>query len=131
MNNVKVIRLSQRLFADERGWAFFPFQDFTGQTPDCDLTSLHVVRTEPGHVRGNHRHPETDEWLHLFGARALVCWEEDGCQGEALLDGDDYLLHIPAGVAHAVKNIGDGPLFLVAFRDKAVAPPHTEPADVI
>lgn len=128
MDKVRIYTLEDRFFADERGWAFFPFQgDLEQPARGCHLASLHIVRTEPGGVRGNHRHAETAEWLHIFGGSGRFYWEEDGRTRSLDLSRDNQLIYVPAGVAHTIRCTGPGPLYLVAFRENPTQGPHTEP----
>lgn len=132
MTRVRIVSLDDHVYTDKRGWAFFPFTAETDPRPAaCDPVSLHVVQTEPGGVRGNHRHPHAAEWLHVFGGAARLYWEENGTIVEERLEAAGHLVYIPAGVAHAVRNPGPGPLYLVAFRDQAGPEPHTVPSRIV
>jgi len=131
LNRVGIYPVQKGLYADERGWAAFPFQAGLERTPlGIDLSSLHAVMTEPGGVRGNHRHPESAEWLYVHGGVFDLYWEEDGRPCSASLQGP-HLIHVPADTAHTLRNTGPAPLFLVAFRETAVGEPHTVGAPLV
>lgn len=132
MNRLKIYYLNDELKSDDRGWAFFPFQALRENvSPSCNLESLHVVKTEPGAVRGNHYHPHSTEWLHIYGGACTLFWEENGGVRSEELHGDGCLVRIPAGIAHSLKNTGDKPIYLVAFREGEEGSSHTEPARII
>ena len=98
---------------------FFPFDRLPVNNPvNIELESLHLVMSLPGMVRGNHIHPETGEWICVFGGPARFFWEDEGQVRSRDLDDETTLIHIPAGVGHALRNNGDKPNFLIAFRKK-------------
>ncbi|MFH1090575.1 MAG: cupin domain-containing protein [Pseudomonadota bacterium] len=126
MNQVRIFTETGSFHTDERGWAFFPFGRDLGPGPSgLDLRSLHVVKTEPGAVRGNHLHPAAAEWLHIFGGEYTLYYEEQGQIRSTVLNREDQVIFLPPGTPHAVKNTGPGPIFLVAFREEPAAAPHT------
>lgn len=132
MDRVKIFVLPKQFHSDRRGWVFVPFQaDLDPPPSGMDLSSLHTVRTEPGAVRGNHYHPDAAEYLHVFGGTCTFHWEEDGRVLSEVLDGDDRLIFVPAGTAHALENTGSGPVWLVALRGAAEAEPHTIPREIV
>lgn len=131
MPKVKIYRHSEQMKTDQRGWAFFPFQAGPDVRPPCDTESLHLVMSEPGAVRGNHFHHHSAEWFCVFGGRAELYYEEEGIVQTVLVDRDDLVIHIPAGVPHAVKNIGTTPVYLLAFRENAEGDPHTNPYPLV
>jgi len=126
VNQVKIFALNNQFNPDRRGWAFFPFQADLGLSPaGCDLVSLHMVKTRPGAVRGNHRHPESAEWLYVYGGKASFFWQEETKVKEAVLDKGAHAVYIPADTAHAIKNKGPGLFYLTAFREVSSQGPHT------
>lgn len=128
MDRLKIFSLPGQLKADPRGWVFFPFQADPGPAPGgCDPSSLHIVQSLPGAVRGNHYHPTAAEWLYVFGGPTALYWKEDGRLHSKVLDGDDRLVYIPAGVTHTVVNTGAGPVYLVSFRESHREEDHTRP----
>lgn len=83
------------------------------------IGDLHVVSLEAGACRGNHFHPETDEWLLVFGGPAVLAWREHGCEAveQVRIDGDrPRVFEIPAGVEHALQNRSTRRIYLVALR---------------
>ncbi|MFH0810517.1 MAG: cupin domain-containing protein [Pseudomonadota bacterium] len=98
------------------GWAALLPEDVP-----IDMTSLHIVASVPGQVRGNHAHPTREEYLFFFGGRALVVWEEDGRVRRESVGGEGRLLRLAAGVGHAYKNTGDEPAYIMACKGPRLA----------
>lgn len=115
---LKVVRsLETGSSGDRRGWRVDLLQA-------CGLGSgrigdLHVVTLEAGACRGNHFHPETDEWLLVFGGPAVLAWREPGSNEvkRVPIEGEGpWLFEIPAGVEHALQNRSTRKIYLVALR---------------
>ncbi|MDR3569038.1 MAG: hypothetical protein P4L43_13500 [Syntrophobacteraceae bacterium] len=91
--------------------------------------NVHVVFSEPGAVRGNHRHRLGTETIAVYGA-TLVRFR-NGCEisERVVAGGRPIRFTVPAGVSHAFKNIGDRPNLLVCFNTSVHDPrrPDTEP----
>jgi len=83
---------------------------------------------EPGTIRGNHVHPNVTEWLLFCGGPILLVWQDPDSDTtrQTLVDNHHTLVIIPPGVKHAIKNIGEGILYLVAFRSPASSPSEPE-----
>jgi len=121
---IEFIEAKEAFYDTVRGWAFFPFQSEALPFNQVDGTSFHVVKTNPGEIRGNHRHPEVEEWLHIFGGPAVFHWQTaEGNVNKRDLDNDYTIVRVKAGVAHALSNPGPGPVYLIAFRTE---PPQTD-----
>ncbi len=110
--------------SDPRGIVFDPL-------PGNDLPAqrnVHMVLTEPGAVRGNHYHMRGTEVL--AGAGPLLIRLRDGEERMELniYAGEVIRLTIPAGVAHAIKNVGDKPSAIVSF---STEPCDSEKPDVV
>lgn len=106
------------LHTDARGCVYEPL------APDGLVAqrNVHVVLTEPGHVRGNHYHPHGTEVLAVHGP-ALVRIREDGRDADTQVpDGAVYRFTIPPGIPHAVLNTGDAPALIVSFNTVAHHP---------
>jgi dTDP-4-dehydrorhamnose 3,5-epimerase-like enzyme len=110
----RVLRERLAVHADARGSVYEPLlaEQLPGQQ------NVHVVVTQVGHVRGNHYHTAGTELLTVLGP-ALVRWQ-DTAAGEAveeqeIREGEAFRFTIPAGVAHAIRATGPGPMLIVAF----------------
>ena len=113
------IELGRDVWGDARGWGMNPWRD-SGLEATAGH-SCHVVSIEPGAVRGNHLHPDSDEWMVIFGAPCTVAagLPGDECHHFRYEGGEPAMLHVPAGEAHALRGEGPGTTFLVAFNDRA------------
>jgi oxalate decarboxylase/phosphoglucose isomerase-like protein (cupin superfamily) len=126
----RFIDVEQTVFPDERGWAAFPWDHLPGLAA-LDPDSLHVVMTEPGRVRGDHLHPAAGEWLYVFAGEADFFWaDNEGGRHSRLLSGHQTLVYIPPGLPHALIARGEGPMWLVAVRERPAyqTAEHTRPA---
>lgn len=114
---MRIVEWGDGLWGDARGWGTNPWRG-SGIDPSGPL-SCHVVSIEPGAVRGNHLHPDAEEWMLLFGAPCVVAGRGDSGAVETLrVDGPrPTLVHFSAGEAHAVRGEGPGTTYLVAFND--------------
>ncbi|MBE9546887.1 MAG: hypothetical protein IMF10_05260 [Proteobacteria bacterium] len=118
MSYVKQLKLKHFILRDERGWAINPFEvaDLLGESAG----NLHVVSMKPGAIRGNHYHPDATEWLLFCEGPAKLVWRSRGDDSihEYLIEGEEpALFEIPPGFEHAVKNISDDAIYLMAFYD--------------
>ena len=124
MNNsgprVKIRKL--RVHADARGSVFEPLE------PELlpGWQNVHTVMTEPGAVRGNHRHLHGMEVTSVLGP-ALVRYRTEGEIEEMNVPaGEAWRFHFPPGTAHAFKNTGQKPLLLVSFNTELHDPLHPD-----
>jgi dTDP-4-dehydrorhamnose 3,5-epimerase-like enzyme len=119
MSSIQILTLPQHFRYEPKGWSFRPFADLdmTGKV-DIDWSTFHTVSMEPGTVRGNHVHPQTTEWLLFCGGPVLLSWQDKDSEkiNTVPITDNRTLLIIPPGVKHAVKNLSDLPLYLIAFR---------------
>ncbi|MHC1725244.1 MAG: hypothetical protein AB9866_04400 [Syntrophobacteraceae bacterium] len=102
-------------YQDQRGAVFEPL----GADALAAQRNVHVVLTEPGGIRGNHRHRFGTEIAVVYGP-ALVRLR-DGVESEdrVVAEGRAVRFTITAGVSHAFKNIGDKPDLLICFNTEA------------
>lgn len=89
------------------------------------------VTIAPGEVRGQHKHPNTNEefvflsgggWLHL----QIPC---DGAIASLRVGGTLQAYNVPAGCGHSVEADAEGPLTMVYWSDRPYDPdsPDVEP----
>lgn len=106
---------------DPRGW----FQKILMRHhlgAEAEFGEIYVTSAVPGEARGNHFHRRTNEWFCLLEGRArLALMDPDsGEREDIVLDAEEpEVVEIPAGVAHAVQNIGEGLMLLLAYADIA------------
>lgn len=100
--------------ADERGWVVDPI---VPPFPEEHLGQAHIASLEPGSVRGNHVHPGKAEYVFVWGGATELVWKGDDGRVVRERVGPDELVvfEIPAGVAHAVVNVGDERAYLLAY----------------
>ena len=99
------------MHADARGAVFEPVSavELGAQR------NAHVVISEPGAVRGNHRHHVGHEVTVVVGP-AVVRYREAGIVQEVLVPaGAAQRFRFPAGVSHAFRNPGPGVMLLASF----------------
>jgi dTDP-4-dehydrorhamnose 3,5-epimerase-like enzyme len=114
---------------DARGVLFEPLEPprLTG------WRNVHAAITEPGGVRGNHKHLRGTEVTAVVGP-ALVRYCEDGQTCDAAVPaGEIWRFQFPPGVAHAFRNTGERPFLLVSFNTELHDPaaPDAERVELI
>ena len=127
MKQVPITKL--KAHADARGVVFEPLEpELLG-----GWRNVHAVITEPGAVRGNHRHLRGTEVSAVYG-EALVRYRANGETRDALVPaGEAWRFEFPPGVAHAFKNTGERPFVLVSFNTELHDPaaPDVERVELI
>jgi dTDP-4-dehydrorhamnose 3,5-epimerase-like enzyme len=107
----RVLITKLKVHSDRRGAVFEPLE------PEllAGWRNVHAVITEPGAVRGNHRHLRGTEVSAVSGP-ALVRYQEDGGTRDACVPaGEVWRFQFPPGVAHAFKNTGERTFLIVSF----------------
>ena len=99
---------------DERGWVVEPLPE----SLISPQRNVHVVFTEPGHVRGNHLHQDTTEILLAMGPALVRLREGAEVRDVRVAEGQALRFTIPPGIAHAVQNTGPRPMVLTSFNDR-------------
>jgi dTDP-4-dehydrorhamnose 3,5-epimerase-like enzyme len=100
-----------RAARDDRGVVFEPLT----AAELHEQRNVHVVVTDPGHVRGNHYHRIGTEVSSVLGP-ARVSYREDS--SITTLDvpvGETWRFVFPPRIVHAFKNTGDTPMIIVSF----------------
>ena len=77
--------------------------------------NVHVVITEPGHVRGNHYHRLTTEILAVLGPALVRVRAEDALKDFRVAAGEIRRFVIPPGMPHAIRHDGSNAGVLVSF----------------
>jgi dTDP-4-dehydrorhamnose 3,5-epimerase-like enzyme len=107
----RVVITKLKVHSDARGAVFEPLE------PQllAGWRNVHAVITEPGAVRGNHRHLRGTEVSSVSGA-ALVRYREGGETRDVQVPPDEvWRFQFPPGVAHAFKNTGARRFLIVSF----------------
>jgi dTDP-4-dehydrorhamnose 3,5-epimerase-like enzyme len=126
--------IPRRLIADERGWFVKVIDGGEAGIPPR-TGEVYLTMAVPGQARGNHYHPQTDEWFTIVSgtARLLVADPVSGERAELALDAaDPQTVHMPAGIAHVFVNPDDaaGAFILVAYAANPYDPADTVPYPV-
>jgi oxalate decarboxylase/phosphoglucose isomerase-like protein (cupin superfamily) len=116
MIDVLFIDLREEIQEGPRGFSAAPWRDRV-RVPGDFRGSLHLVSIRPGQVRGNHLHPGHREWLYFFSGRGIFIWEAEPGRLQEQEIREHFLIHIPPGVAHALKNIGPETGYLIAWQE--------------
>jgi len=96
---------------DPRGAVFEPL----AAAEIATYRNVHVVISEPGAVRGNHRHVHGHEITSVVGP-VLVRYREAGVVRDVEVPaGAAWRFSFAPGVAHAFKNIGQRASILASF----------------
>lgn len=102
---------AMKVHQDARGFLYEPLN----AAQMAEYRNVHVVVTEPGAIRGNHRHVEGVEITTLSGP-ALVRYRLNGAVHDVQVPaGAVWRFRFPPGVAHAFRNDGAAPMVLVSF----------------
>lgn len=124
---VKIRKL--KVHADERGAVFEPLEPalLTG------WQNVHTVMTEPGGIRGNHRHLRGTEVTSVLGPALVRYRSGDEVEEMMVPPGEAWRFLFPPGTAHAFKNTGHKPLLLVSFNTELhdAAHPDAEREELI
>lgn len=124
---VEIRRL--QVHADGRGAVFEPLEPALL----AGWRNVHTVVTQPGAVRGNHRHVRGTEVTAVFGP-ALVRYSTGGrIEEQQVPAGQAWRFVFPPGTAHAFKNTGTTPFVMVSFNTEEHDParPDAEREELI
>jgi UDP-2-acetamido-2,6-beta-L-arabino-hexul-4-ose reductase len=103
---------------DARGLLFEPVDDGLLR----GIRNVHVVMSEPGVVRGNHRHLVGQEISVVVGPAEIRLKEDGVLRDLSVPVGETWRLTIPAGVTHAYRNPGPGPMVLIGCNSEVHNP---------
>lgn len=85
---------------------------------DANIREAYLLFTRQGAIRGNHYHRSTLEYFFVVQGIAAIALQgpgEDAPRVMELAAEDNLLLKVPPGVAHALKNKGEGLLIILAL----------------
>lgn len=127
---VQIIELANH--GDGRGFSFsVPAEAlaFVGRMAD-----VHLASTKPGSIRGNHYHLRRREAIVVLpGSRWSFHWDESQtpAQYREFDGGGAVLILIEPGASHAVRNDGDGLLWLTAISSEKYDPAESVTRKVV
>lgn len=124
---IKIRRL--KVHADARGSVFEPLEPVLLG----GWQNVHTVLTEPGAVRGNHRHLRGTEVTSVLGPALVRYRNADEVEEMQVPAGEAWRFLFPPGTAHAFKNTGTQPMLLVSFNTELhdAAHPDAEREELI
>jgi UDP-2-acetamido-2,6-beta-L-arabino-hexul-4-ose reductase len=107
---------------DARGMVFEPLDaaELAAQR------NVHVVITEPGHVRGNHYHRLTTETFAVLGPALVRVRAEDALKDFIVAAGEIRRFVIPPGMPHAIRHDGSQAGVLVSFTTRPHDPQNPD-----
>lgn len=126
LDSVRIVE--QQRFEDARGFLHkvLAAAQTTGGLPRGEV---YVTAAHPGEAKGNHYHRRMGEWFAVVqgSGAVLLCDPGTGERRRVPLSAaQPRAVYVPAGIAHAVVNEGDGLLLCVACAEA-----QHDPADVI
>ena len=131
MERIEIRELNR--FEDDRGWLLkiLTLKDLGQNT----FGEIYITSAYPGVIKANHYHQHTNEWFCVIkGKGKLVLQDPTSRERKEVVMGMGSFLtvKIPKGIAHAVKNIGEDIMYLVAIADVPYNPqrPDTFPYDI-
>lgn len=75
--------------------------------PDKPIVEFNFQFINKGKIRGNHYHPEFDEYYLFSDGNAVVVTKDDGGKEEFLYVGPGDCVYLPQGVSHVTYAITD------------------------
>jgi len=122
----------QRRFEDSRGYLqkIFAASQCGGDPPRGEV---YVTAANPGEGKGNHFHRRMGELFAVIEGEATLelCHPETGERRSiALSCSKPVTVYVPAGLAHAVVNAGDGMMTCVAWAEREHDPEDVFPYTV-
>lgn len=119
---------------DDRGQVFEVLR--SEHVSEGAFGQVYVFTGVPGSVKGNHYHARKAEWFCLIsGEGELVLFDRETEQRESItLTGDrPTVVTIPVGIAHAIRNLGDTEMVVLAYITEPFNPedPDTIPFQLL
>jgi len=126
MKDIRVDDLDRK--SDERGWLI---EVLGGKSLDAshEFGQIHVSVAYPGKVRGNHYHTRKLEWFNVPMGKGLLRLKDlkTGEEKDIIMgEGDLCTVHIPLGVIHAIKNIGETDMVLIVYANESFGPDDSD-----
>jgi dTDP-4-dehydrorhamnose 3,5-epimerase-like enzyme len=119
-NEVEIRKLT--VHADGRGAVFEPLEPALL----AGWRNVHTVISEPGAIRGNHRHVRGTEVTALLGPALVRYRSGDTIEERHVPAGEAWRFAFPPGTAHAFKNTGCAPMVLVSFNTEQHDPAQAD-----
>jgi len=121
IKDVEVRKL--KVFSDERG-DFFEF--LRREHVDLsDFGQIYMTTAYPGKVKGNHYHRRKVEWFCVIRGEGKLVLKDKNTGEQKIInmnEGSKIVVKIPANILHAIKNVGQDTLYLLAY----ISEPYNE-----
>jgi len=114
MDSIQPFLLNLR--EDERGFVLNLFSEI--QAASGEIREFHVCSLNKGAVRGNHYHENAEEYILVLGGEARLALKnpDEINKTERWIKGETVeLLKINRNTAHAIRNEGETPLYILCF----------------
>lgn len=111
---IKARSLNQK--TDNRGRVFEVLRH--EHVPEGNFGQLYVFTGYTGSVKGNHYHTRKTEWFCVIageGELILYDWESQRRECISLTGEYPTVVMIPAGIPHAIRNLGDNEMITLAY----------------
>lgn len=110
---LKVIKLKDFTIKEERGYRLNIFDFFSKKKKI--YKDLHFVSLKKGKFRGNHKHPNSEEWILLWEGKFEIIWKNKKLYKKLLDVKEPVFLYIPKNVPHLIRNLDEREVFLLSF----------------
>jgi len=100
-----------------------------GSEKKFNFGESYLTVTNPGKWRAGHYHEKTREWFIVLSGEAVFRFRnpDTGENSEMIVASGDMLrMEVAPRMAHAFKNIGRDPLFVLAVADRDHDPDHPD-----
>lgn len=118
--------------ADDRGWLLkILMRHQLGE--NREFGEIYVTAAHPGQVKGNHYHQFSTEWFCVIQGRARLVTRnlQTGEATEIVLSEDaPATVEVAPHIAHAVQNIGQDLMLLLAYADQPYDSAHPDEVPV-
>lgn len=112
----KIFKLKKNIFKDKRGIRLNLSKYFLKNK--IKFKDLHFVSLKKNTIRGNHKHPESKEWILLWEGKFKIFWKDKKEREIKINVNEPVLIFIPEDTPHLIKNIDDKTLYLFSFGSK-------------
>ena len=113
---------------DDRGWLLKLLMN-AHICGNKEFGEIYVTVAHPAAVKGAHYHEHCTEWFCVIrGYAKLVLFDRRTQERLEITMGEENMVRVrvPPHVAHAVKNIGDDLMYLLAYADREYDPQHPD-----
>ena len=124
-----VVARELRLLEDNRGWLLKMLMRHHIDAADREFGEIYLTSARTGQVKGNHYHENAAEWFCVVSGQGLLVTKDlkSGELNEFNLSLEQsYTVFVPPNVAHAIKNVGETDMVLLAYSDQPYDPDNID-----